>query len=96
MANNLKLRFKNKLDIKTNLHNNDLIEINGDQVILSDGTAVKNAFANITRFGADPHNEIFLKHEYISRSQFIIITDVKDNGFYIVCTSPSNSTRVMY
>lgn len=56
LASNLKLRFRNKLDIKSNLHHNDLIEVNADQVILSDGKVAKNTFSNITRFGGDSHN----------------------------------------
>jgi hypothetical protein len=62
--------------VKSNIKDNDIIELNTDKVIMNDGSVLNNHQANITMFGASSTNEIQFKHKWISRIQFIIISDV--------------------
>lgn len=81
------------MDVKGPLKNNDVLEINADKVIMNDGSCQDVKYPNVLTFGSSPRNDIQIVHSCISRSQFIIVSE---NGYNIVCTSPSNSTRIVY
>lgn len=60
---------------------------------MNDGSCHDVRYSNLLTFGSSSRNDIQIAHSCISRSQFIIIAE---NGYHIVCTSPSNSTRMLY
>lgn len=95
LETNLRLRFRNKMEVKSNLHDGDIIELNSDRMILNDGKTIANRRSNITVFGASTTNEVQLKHKWISRVQFIVISDPTEAAYFVVCASASNSTSLV-
>jgi hypothetical protein len=76
------------------IHGSRII-VNGEAVQLDD-TMNKHEcrYSPTIRFGALPDSEIFIKNDYISRRQFMLIEEEK--GYSLVCLSPSNFTSITY